>query len=111
MPLPSPAQTGQPPMGSSPMGQKLAQPGNAAAAVAGVRQAVELLQANLPNIPVGSELHKAVLDSITKLAKHASAGDAAPGVQQTAGKQLMQQQQQEAPYAALMAALGGQKAA
>lgn len=89
------------------MGMKLAQPGNAAAAVAGVRQAVELLQTQLPNIPVGSELHKAVLESVTKLAKHAAAADASPGVQQTAGRNLMQQQQTEAPYAALMKALGG----
>lgn len=107
MPIPSPSQSGTPPMGSSPMGMKLAQPGNAAAAVAGVRQAIELLQSNLPNIPMGSELHKAVLESVTKLAKHAAAADASPGVQQTAGKNLMQSQQQGAPYEALMKALGG----
>ena len=93
------------------MGMKLAQPGNAAGAVAKIRQAIELMQDALPSVPLGSDLHKEVLGAITKLAKHASAGDASPGIQQTAGKTLMQTQQHEAHFQALMHALGQQKSA
>lgn len=88
------------------MGMKLASPSNAAAAVAGVRQAIELLQSQLQNIPVGTELHKAVLKAVTDLAKHASAGDASPGIQKTAMHGMQQSEQQQAPWAQLMQAIG-----
>jgi len=110
MPLPGmpPQMTGTPPMGAAPMGQKLAQPGNGAQAMAQVRLAIETLQKALPSLPVGSESHKAVLDCVQKLAKVAPASEAQPGIQQTAVNNLQNEQRQNAPMEFLMRALASQ---
>jgi len=89
-------------MGAAPMGQHTAQPGNAAQATAIARQLVELAQKALPMAPIGSDLHKAFTDVITKLAKIAPAAEAAPGIDETQLKNLMQSAQQSAPMQAFL---------
>jgi len=89
-------------MGASPMGMRTAQPGNAAQATAIARQVVELAQKALQMAPVGSDLHKAFLDTITKLSKIAPAAEAAPGGDEVQLKQLMQSAQQSAPMQAFL---------
>lgn len=69
---------------ASPLASATANPGAAAAAAAEVREAISLLEKNLPNLPTGSGMHKAVLESLTKLSKEFPASAAVPGVQQTA---------------------------
>jgi hypothetical protein len=90
-----------------PLAQPSGNPGQAANAVAQIREALQLLQHALPNVPVGSELHDAVLSTITKLTKVAPASEASPGIQKTAAIANAQQTQQEQPMASLMRALGG----
>lgn len=100
-PLP-PSLSGQPPMGSSPMGMKLGQPGNNAAAVAKLLQAVKIMEAALPELPTGTPIYKATLSAITSISKHAPEAEAQPGIQKTALRDLQQTQQQQAPMEALM---------
>jgi hypothetical protein len=82
-------------------------PGNAAAAVAQVRQAVQLLQTALKDIPIGTALHEDVLKSITKLSSHAPASQANPGIEQQAMVNNANQMQKMAPMVSMMKALGG----
>lgn len=103
-----PAFSGKPPVGHSPATSASGNPGLAANAMAQVREAVSLLQMALPNVPIGSELHKVVLKSITDLSKSAPASEASPGIQQTAIKDLAANQQQQAPLVALMRSMQGQ---
>jgi hypothetical protein len=65
-------------------------------ALSQVRTAVEMLQTALPNLPVGSEPQKAVLDAIGKLSKQVPASAEIPGVQTTqlAGLQKKAQESQ-----------------
>jgi hypothetical protein len=70
--------------------------GSGAQGVNLVRTALEMLQKGLPSLPMGSDIHSAVLKSITDISKHvgqvAGAGDPAAIVQQLA--QLARQTQQ-----------------
>lgn len=90
------------------MGMKTAQPGNAAQATAIARQIVDMAQKALQMAPVGSDLHKAFLDTITKLTKIAPAAEAAPGIDETQLKTLMQSAQQQAPMQAFLRMQGAQ---
>ncbi len=101
-----PSLTGQPSPGFNPASKATGNPGNAASALAQVREAVNLLQVALPSLPIGSEPHKAVMDSISKLSKVVPSGDMQPGVQDTALKNLQVQRQQTAPLMQAMQAMG-----
>lgn len=102
-----PAITGAPPMGAGPMSAKVGRQGDAAAASADVQKAIQILQMALPNIPVGSEGHKALMDAITKLAKNFPAGNAPPGPGDTSLRNLAAQQQQQGGLQALMKMMAG----
>lgn len=103
-----PAFSGKPPVGHSPAMTPSGNPGLAANAMAQVREAVSLLQMALPNVPMGSALHKSVLKCITDLSKNAPASEASPGIQNTAIQDLASQQKQMAPMVALMRSMQGQ---
>ncbi len=101
-----PSLTGQPKPGFNPASKATGNPGETAAALAQVREAVNLLHVCLPKLPIGSEPHKAVMDSITKLSKVVPSGDMQPGIQNTALQSLQNQRQQQAPLQQVMAAMG-----
>lgn len=81
-------------------------PGEAAAAIMKVREAIKILQQALPAVPVGTDIHKSLLKAITDLSKVAPQAEASPGTQQTTFRDLQAQAQQTAPMMALMRALG-----
>ena len=101
-----PSLTGQPQQGFNPAAKATGNPGETAAALAQVREAVNLLQVSLPSLPVGSDPHKAVLEAISKLSKVVPTGDMQPGVQNTALQGLQTQRQQSAPLMSMLAAMG-----
>ena len=101
-----PSLTGQPQPGFNPASKATGNPGETAAALAQVREAVNLLQAILPKLPIGTEPHKAVMDSVQKLSKIVPSGDMQPGVQNTALQNLQNQRQESAPLQQMLAAMG-----
>jgi hypothetical protein len=101
-----PSLTGQPKPGFNPASKATGNPGETAAALAQVREAVNLLQVSLPKLPIGSEPHKAVMDSIQKLSKVVPSGDMQPGVQNSALQALQSQRQQQAPLQQAMQSMG-----
>ena len=101
-----PSLTGQPQPGFNPAAKATGNPGETASALAQVREAVNLLQACLSKLPIGSEPHKAVMDSITKLSKVVPSGDTQPGIQNTALQALQNQRQEQAPMQQMLASMG-----
>lgn len=71
---------GAPPLGGIPSGgtgHAMApgpMAGSAAQSTNQIRLALEMLQKGLPGLPMGSDLHTAVLKSVTELSKHLSKG-------------------------------------
>lgn len=77
-------------------------PGNAAAAMADVRNAVTMLEKALPNIPMGTPLHHEVLSVLPKLTKHLSKSEGQHGgLDLLSLLQAAKQSQQQSPMAAL----------
>lgn len=101
-----PSIIGSPKPGYSPGAVPSGNPGEVAAALAQIRQAVNLLQSLLPKLPIGSEPHKAVMESVTKLSKIVPASGQPEGVGNMALKNLQTQQQQAAPLQALLSSMG-----
>lgn len=99
-----PFESPQGPMGpaSAPTGD----PGLEADALSKVREAVNILQMALPQLQIGSDPYKAVLDSIQKLAKTVPASEAVPGVQMTQLAGLQKQAQESAMLQSLAGAMG-----
>lgn len=56
--------------------------GNVASAMLDIKNALQLLQKALPNLPMGDELHSTVLQTVTKLSKYAGDIPEQPGLQQ-----------------------------
>ena len=79
-------------------------PGHAAQAMTAVKMAVEALQKALPGIPMGSDMHNAVLKAVTEISKHldkaGAEGDQASMIQQLA--QMARGAQTQPPQAAAM---------
>lgn len=97
MPMPNLGTLAQPlPMGGQPQGAAVPAPatgqaspdGKAAMSRAKVMQAIQAISLELPNFPVGSEEHTALIDTVKKLGKYFSgwsnAAQAAPPPQQAA---------------------------
>ncbi len=105
MPLP-PSLSGQPPMGSSPIAVPTASPGAQAGAMSKVREALNILQAALPELPIGSDPHKSVLSAIQGISKFIPPSAAVPGVQQTALRDLQQNAGKNAMLQQVMSSLG-----
>ncbi len=95
-------------MGASPMGVPSGNPGQQANALSQLREGLNIIQNALPNLPMGSELHKAALSAIQNLSKHVSPSDQVPGVQQTTLKDMAQRAQQSGMLQSLMRAQGAQ---
>jgi hypothetical protein len=102
-----PSITGIPPAGSSPAAVQSGNPGANAQAVAQVREAIQMLSATLPQLPVGSEMQTAVAKVVADLSKKFPEQDAAPGVQMSAIRDLAQRAQQQQAMQALMRQQGG----
>ena len=80
--IPSPMQTGRPPMGAGPIGMPSANPGDEARAVAALRDVIEQLQKILPDVQIGGDLHSAVTQAIRSLSKYSTPAAADPNNQQ-----------------------------
>lgn len=80
-------------------------PGAMADSLSKVGIATQILQEALPGLPMGDEIHKTVLDTITKLSKVAPPSAQVPGVQATQLSGLQKQAQQSAMLQALTRAL------
>lgn len=72
-----------------------------------VREAINILQAALPDFPPGSDPHKAILNSISSISKYVGPSAAVPGVQQTALRDLQQNAGKSAMLQQVMQSLGG----
>lgn len=101
---PGAASQGQPPIGSSPATQPVANRGLQAAGVAKLGLAVKILESVLPMLGAGSESGKAVLEALNKLSKHVQPGSISSGVEQTGLQDLMNKVRQNAPQIAAMRA-------
>lgn len=76
--------------------------------MAKAREAISILEQCLPDLPTGSDTHKAVLESLTKLSKAFPATAAVPGVQKTALAGLAHKAQQDAMMQAVQRSMGQQ---
>lgn len=68
---------------TSPAGSPSDNLGAQADAVSKIRESINMLELALPGLDTGSEIHKAVLDTIKKLSTYAPSSAAVPGVQST----------------------------
>lgn len=89
-------------MGNSPAAVASGNPGANAGAVAKIREAIKIISQALPELPVGSSMQMAVSKAVTTLSKEFPESEAAPGVQQTALRDLAGQAQKQAVLRALM---------
>ena len=96
---PTPAMGSRPNLG--PVTQQSSNPGNASAAMLDIKNALNLLQKALPNLPMGDELHGTVLQCVTKLSKAASSIPEQPGLQAQSLMQMMRSMGQNPMQAAL----------
>jgi len=82
-------------------------PGQTAAGLAKVREAINLLEAELSKFQAGTDAWKAIHESLGKLARIAPAATQTPGVQQEALRGLQSDQAKNAQMDAVMRSLGG----
>ena len=75
--------------------------------MAKVREAINILQAALPEFPAGSDPHKAVLNAISSISKYVAPSAEVPGVQQTALRDLSAQAGKSGMLQQVMQSLGG----
>ena len=97
-------------MGSSPISVPSGSPGSQAGAMSKVREAINILQAALPDFPPGSDPHKAILNSISSISKYVQPSAAVPGVQKTALTDMMQGANKSSMMQQVMSSLGGANA-
>ncbi len=105
-----PSLSGQPPIGASPVSVPTGSPGANAGAMSKVREAIGILQQALPELPPGTDPHKAVLNAISSISKYVGPSNAVPGVQQTALRDLQQNAGKNAMLQQVMSSLGGANA-
>jgi len=74
--------------------------------MAQLREAINILNNTISSLPVGSELHSAVMAAITQLNKKIPPTAEVPGVQQTALRDLQQNAQKNAMLQQVMSSLG-----
>ena len=75
--------------------------GNATAAMNDIRNALRMLEKALPAIPFDSDMHKEVLQTITKLSKNMNPGDGNEALELQSLLQMGRQMSQSAPMSAL----------
>src|SRR5271170_3416887 len=101
MPGQTPPQLAAAPAQSGPGTMPQGNPGNSAAAMMQVRNAVQMLEKALPSIPLGSPLHAKIQKVTTELVKELSQGDENQGLQLQSLVQMMRSQAQQQPMSAL----------
>lgn len=106
MPLAPPMMPQQGPAG--PAAAPTGNPGEAAAASAKVRVHLQGLEQCLVALPIGSDMHDAVVKAIGGLSKAFPPSDEVPGIQDTALLGLQRSAEQSAMMRQLMASMGGQ---
>lgn len=90
-------------MGAGPAAVPSGNPGQQAASMSTVREAIKLLEKALPGLHPGSEPYKAVLNSMQSLGKYIPPSAEVPGVQATTAQGL----NNDAQKSAMMAMLRG----
>ena len=99
---------GAPPMGTGPATVPGPMAGQAAQGMTGVKLALEILQKALPGLQMGSELHGAVMKTITDLSKHVAQGaDDQSGIVQQLAMMARAAQSDPARMAAMRSMGGG----
>ena len=93
-------------MGSSPISVPGGSPGANADAMSSVGEALNMLNKALPNLPVGSDIWKAISQAITSISKLSPPSGQTPGVQQTALRNLMQNASRNAMLQQVMGSMG-----
>lgn len=101
MPGQAPPQISAAPPNSGPATMPQGNPGNSAAAMLQVRNAVQMLEKALPSIPMGSPLHSKIMKVTSELVKELSQGDENQALQLQSLVQMMRSQSQQQPTAAL----------
>ena len=106
--MPIPPQLSGPPGPTGAVTTPQPQMGQAAGALSDIRNAVVALQKSLLGIPMGSELHAAVLKSVESISKHLDPSDKGPnkGVDLQALIQQAQQAAKSSPQNAVLRAAG-----
>ena len=102
MPVPPPAQPGQPPVGSSPATSPVPNKGLEAAGMAKLGLVVRQLEQLVPLLGVGTEAGQAVVKALTNLSKHVQPGAVSPGAEQSGLQQMMMKLRQQGPQLAQM---------
>ncbi len=82
-------------------------PGQTGAGIAQVRLGLEALQKALPTIPMGTELHNAIIDAVKKIGAHMTEAVQGPQQQMQELLQMVQQAKAQQPHAALAGIAGG----
>ena len=73
-----------------------------------ISQAIQQIQNALPNLPIGSELHKATLKAVTDLSKHYQGpSQATDGAQQTMAQDNLRRMMQQAMLRRIIQNQGG----
>ena len=94
------------PPGAGPAVAPHGLPGRTGGGLADVQTALDALQRALPSIPMGTELHNAVLDAVKKISLHVQDIANSPATKVQNLLQMIQQARAAQPHQAL-AALGG----
>ena len=97
-------------MGASPVGVPTASPGANAASLAGVREAIKILEKHLPGLQIGSDPYKSVLNAISSMAKFVPPSAEVPGVQKTEARSLMADAEKSAMMNMVNSSLGNASA-
>ena len=97
---------GQPPAGPQALTQPTPNRGSEAAGLAFVGGAVEALKRALSMLDVASEPGQAVMKALSSLSKHVPPGSTAPGIENNAFAQLMNERKQNNPLIQLMRSRG-----
>lgn len=82
-------------------------PGQASQGLGDIRIAVEQLQKALPSVPMGTELHTAVMDAIKKISTHMTQMQDSPQMKMQQLLQMIQRAKQAQPNQALAGMAGG----
>ena len=93
-------------MGSSPVSVPTGSPGQQAGAMAKLREAINILNQSIAELPVGSDVHSKVMSAIQGLSKVIPPGAQVPGIQQTALRDLQQNAAKNAMLQQVMASMG-----
>jgi hypothetical protein len=96
-----------PPMGSSPISVPGGSPGANADALSSVGEALNMLNKALPNLPIGSDVYKAISSAISGISKYAPPSGAPAGVQQSQLRGLIANAGRNAMLQQVMGSLGG----